>query len=118
MIKNSPCAIVSVPDEAPDPERLASPTNLILGGVDNSVNRVWLQATISGTLNWTFSTSTEGGYDDGILYKSSGPPSYVLSGPSHVAAVPNPEKEYESPDASPEGSGDPPVAYPAANDNT
>ena len=56
----------------------ASPTTLILGGVDDSYNKVWLQAMMSGTLNWTFAVSSEGGYDYGSLYKSSGPPSSTL----------------------------------------
>ena len=65
----------------------ASPTTLILGGVDGCNNKVWLQAMMSGTLNWTFAVSSEGGYDTGSLYKSSGPPSYGTGGTTIVGGA-------------------------------
>jgi hypothetical protein len=57
---------------------VSSPMTLVLGASETRNNKVWLQVMGSGTLNWTFTVSSEVNYDYGSLHKSSGPPSSSL----------------------------------------
>jgi hypothetical protein len=53
----------------------ANPVSLVLGGLDECDNRVWLAVNQSGTLNWTVTANSESGFDGGRLFLHAGPPS-------------------------------------------